>query len=77
MVTCGSYEPSTFPSLLSLPTDNGPLAADLARIDDATHINRWKNIDLYQIAEIDQYQVAMCTTDDKSEVRVVISSVAI
>ena len=51
---------------------NGPLAADIARINDARHIIRRLHID---IAEIDKYQVAVCTTDDKSKVTVDILSV--
>ena len=39
---------------------------DIVCIDVATHI-----------AEIDQYQVAVCTTDAASEVRVDISSIGI
>ena len=36
-----------------------------------------KKIETNHIAEIDLYQVAVCTTDDASEVRVDISSVGI
>ena len=54
----------------------GPSSADIALINDARHINRWK-IEIYHIAEIDQYQVAVCTTDAASEVRVDILSIGI
>ncbi len=36
-----------------------------------------RKIESYHIAEIDQYQVAVCTTDGTSEVRVDISSIGI
>ena len=49
---------------------------DIPHINDARHINRWK-IETCHIAEIYQYQVAVCTTDDTSEVRVDISSIDI
>ena len=52
------------------------MSADIALINDARHINRWK-IEIYHIAGIDQYQVAVRTTDDTSEARVDISSIGI
>ena len=52
---------------------NEPSSADLARIYDARHIAT----ESCHIAEIDQYQIVVCTADDISEVGVDISSIGI